>query len=157
MIIVGPTNAEFNELIITTIPRMAKVPLIQQAISKYTSGYLSGARLLHAVAAGSLPTIALGETDKGRSAQTLGDDILVDRNYFRYYSNDQYPQYRMRAPITIFHELAHWGYQRGQSEGHPSDKFGRAHHNDDEGDSPLNPELERIIRTILLLNRPFLL
>jgi len=57
--------------------------------------------------------------------------------------------------VTVFHELAHWGYWKGQQEGHPSNEFGRAHNNHGEYMSPLNGQLYKLFDALMVMRLLF--
>lgn len=150
MMLVTYSEPEFSNLILKLVPRVAGLPLVQAAMKKYTSGYLNATRLTNAVAAGTLPTIALGIVGGGAGGQQSGDSLIIDTNYFKGFK-ERHPTYVTLVPITVFHELGHWGYWKGQQEGHPSDKFGRAHNNHGENLSPLSAELQKIFAMLIAL------
>jgi hypothetical protein len=143
-------DPEFANLILKLVPRVAGLPLVQAAMKKYTSGYLNETRLANAAAPGFLPTITLGAIGGGAGGQQSGDSLVIDRNYFKGFK-ERHPTYVTLVPITVFHELGHWGYWKGQQEGHKSDKFGRAHNNHGENLSPLSAELQTIFGMLIAL------
>jgi Metallopeptidase toxin 3 len=144
------SEPDFTNLIETLLPRVARVPLVAAAMKKYTSGYLNEARLTTAVSVGTLPSISLTTVGGAAGGEQSGDNLFIDANYFKYFK-ERSPEYLVLVPATVFHELGHWGYWKGQLEGHPSDKYGREHNNHGEYLSPLSAELHRVFRTLIAL------
>ncbi|MCW5747021.1 MAG: hypothetical protein KIT36_12590 [Alphaproteobacteria bacterium] len=153
MLLLTHSDPAFTKLILEDVPRIAKMPLVRAAMKKYTSGYLTDSRLTDATSAGTFPMVELGAVGGGASGQQVRDTIRIDSSYFKGFK-EGHPTYVMLVPITVFHEMAHWGYWKGQDEGHPSDKFGREHNNHGEYMSPLNAELQRVFQMVTLLSGP---
>jgi hypothetical protein len=155
MILITHTDPVFTELILFQIPRIAQVPLIRELMKKYTSGFLTDQRLTDAMKLGTMPMVKLEKlkgADAAASGVTKGDLITIDSSDFEGFK-ERHPTYLLQTPITVLHEISHWGYWKGQQAGHPSDTFGRAHNNHGENKSPLNTELEKVFRTIAFLAR----
>jgi hypothetical protein len=148
----------FVELVTRVLPSLSRMPRISAALTKYTSGYLTEKRLSEAMKSGSLPVAVVtplprpdDPTEKVHDQQGLGhhvrgsDVISLKGAVFEEYKKG-HPGSRVLAPVTLFHELAHWGYDMGQRKGHPSDPDGRKHLNHGNDLSPLDAEVESAMR-----------
>ena len=147
MILLPNIEPAFTKMILEQIPRIAQIPLVRAAMKKYTSGYLTGKRLDAALSLAKMPMVLLADIGGGDGGDQAGDLIRIDSSYFKGYK-EAHPNYLKHVPITVFHELGHWGYRKGQDEGHSSDKFGRAHNNHGENLSPLSSELQNVFDLI---------
>lgn len=158
MILLVHTEPVFAELILRTIPTLSRIAGIGAAMKKYTSGYLTEKRLYDAVKAGTLPMATLTEPprpgdppEKVHENQALGhyvpgsDVISLKGALFRTYK-EGHPGSRVLAPVTLFHELAHWGNDMAKREGHPADSFGDKHQRHGLDLSPLDVDVERAMR-----------
>jgi hypothetical protein len=139
------SDAAFADFILETIPDIARLPAVQAAMEKYTSGYLNKARLTAVMTNVSYPLVELGAVKPPATAWWDHNTIRVDTGYFQFYKN-LIGRYPIRVPVTFFHELAHWGCWMRQQEGHSLDRHGRAHDYHEEFGSPLNAELERVLQ-----------
>ena len=139
------SDANFADFILGTIPDIARLPAVQAAMERYTSGYLNKTRLTAVMTTVSYPLVELGPVDPPATAWCQHNTIRVDTNYFKFYKN-LIGSYPIWVPVTFFHELAHWGCRLRQQDGHSLDRYGREHDDHDEFGSPLNPELDRVLR-----------
>lgn len=164
MLMLLHTNPFFSELILKIVPRTAAVPSISKILEKYTSGWLTRTRLKTAIAPGTLPMITIAPIiDPDRptpfgpmhvaEGQTEGNLITIDDKFFESYEDGAGGPRRHMAQ-TVLHELAHWGYRKGQQEGHPSDQYGRAHAGHGDETSPLDIEMFAVLDLINLMKRP---
>jgi hypothetical protein len=153
MLLLSHGDPEFARLIQDLTPRIAGVPAVQKLMEKYTSGYLDKKRLVAAVSLTAIPMVALGKLDDAAGLQS-GDNITIDENYFKFYTDSRYPHYRVWVPVTVLHELGHWGYWKGQQEGNKSDEAGRAHNNHGENLSPLTRDLQQVLWTLIMMGVP---
>jgi len=151
MILDTQSDTDFNDLIWDKIPRICEVPLVQDAMKKYTSGYLTRNRLKTALLAGTEPHMQLGKTDADAGGHHVNGTITISTSYFKYYKEGHF-NYIDRVPITVLHEIGHWGYWIGQRDGHPSDADGRAHNNHDGNLSPLTARLQEIFGILRALS-----
>jgi hypothetical protein len=158
MLVITLDEPKFIELVNLKVPRIAEMPKVRELMKKYTSGYLTAHRLAEAMKVGTYPMIMLGKLT-GTAGETGGDLITINIDYFEFYKKGYFASnsvgevsYPKLVPITVLHEVAHWGYMKGQNEGHSSDHFGREHHNHDPYKSPLNVELEKIFDAIAMLS-----
>lgn len=156
------TEPVFIELVFRTIPTLSRIPGVSAAMQKYTSGYLTEKRLYDAVKAGTLPMVTLTELprpgdppEKVHENQALGhhvpgsDVISLKGALFDQYKKG-HPGSRVLAPVTLFHELAHWGYDMAKRQGHPTEGSGDKHlKHGTEIASPLDVEVERAMRNFL--------
>lgn len=154
MLLISYHEPSFIRLVQEIVPSLAKLEGVQAAMKKYTSGYLTRDRLGDAMKIGTEPMIMLATFEKPiNSAEHERGLIKIGTHAFKGYK-DGHPTYVRMLPVTVLHEVAHWGYWKGQLEGHPSDEHGRKHQNDDYDPSPLNPELERVIFTYFMMMKP---
>ncbi len=156
MISITHTDTAFTHLITLQIPAIARVPMVRDLMKKYTSGYLSEKRLAEVMKVSTLPLIGLktfAPEDAAASGNQSGDLISLDSADFEGYKMRESAALS-RTPITVLHELAHWGYRTGQRLGNASDSFGRQHNNHGDYKSPLNVELEKVFAILAILSRP---
>ena len=142
-------------MILEQIPRIAQIPLVRAAMKKYTSGYLTDKRLTAALLPGSLPMVQLADMGGGDGGLQAGDMLSIASSYFKGYK-EAHPTYLKLVPITVFHELGHWGCWKERQARHSLDKYGRAHNNHGEYLSPLSSELQNVFDLInqLAILRP---
>ena len=150
------TDGTFMHLVQEQIPAIGRLPAVRAAMKKYTAGYLTEKRWAEVLAPGTMPMMDLASTDPLASGDQGGEIIRIDTDYFQGFK-DGNPNDLTIVPLTILHELAHWGYRRGQREGYPSDEFGRAHNNHNGWMSPLDAELKSVIEANRALLAPKLM
>lgn len=138
-------DADFASFVLETIPDIARLPAVQAALEKYTSGYLNKARLTAIMTTVSYPLVQMEPIGGGTAGWNVRNTICIDTHYFQFYKK-LIGSYPILVPATFFHELAHWGCWKNQQEGHASDRYGREHDSHDGFESPLDVEVMRVLR-----------
>lgn len=139
------TDSAFADFILETIPDIARLPAVQAALEKYTAGYLNKTRLNAIMTTVSYPLVELAPIGGAAGGWQQRNTICIDTTYFNCYRN-LIGRYPILVPVTVFHELAHWGCWKIQQEGQRSDRFAREHDTHGDFKSPLNTELEQVLR-----------
>ncbi|WP_420334143.1 hypothetical protein [Roseibium sp.] len=135
-------DKDFVYMIGTVVPSMGRVEFVQKVMEKYTWGYLRKPVFELALGANSAPRIQLGDTG-GTAAGSHGNGLItINTEHFKGFKRQE-STYLRSMPITVLHELAHWGCWKHLSDGKGMiSPEGYEHHFHGDYKSPLTKELE---------------